>query len=155
MSPEELLGAGLVLVTALVAGTVAHELSHAVALRAFGVPYVMEWLPNRHDAGLVRASISGGWATVRPKNIPRELPSWSLRVAALMPLLLATPLALVGLGAVPDPSQAASAYPMAATVGWLACAIPSPQDFSLVWYAERAIANERGPDASASASRDD
>jgi hypothetical protein len=27
-----------------------------------------------------------------------------------------------------------------ALVGWLACAIPSPQDFSVVWYAHRAPA---------------
>jgi hypothetical protein len=25
------------------------------------------------------------------------------------------------------------------TVGWLACALPSPQDFSVFWHAERIV----------------
>ena len=143
MSPEEVLGSGAVLVATVVAGTVAHELSHCAALRAFGVPFEVEWLPDRRDAGLLRASVLGEWATVRPGRVPRGRPSWTLRVSALAPLLLATPLVLILFGVLPDPSQAASVYPMAATVGWLACAIPSPPDFSVAGYAERAVARER------------
>jgi hypothetical protein len=50
------------------------------------------------------------------------------------------PLVLVPLGVVPDPFETQNPYLLAATLGWTACAIPSPQDFSLVWYAERAVA---------------
>jgi hypothetical protein len=140
VSPAELLGAGLVLVAAVAVGTIAHELSHAVALRAFGVPYELEWLPARDGAGLLRASVSGGWARVKPRGIPRGLSPWSLRTAALMPLLMSTPLALAALGVVPDPLRTGDPYLSAAAIGWLACALPSPQDFSLFWYAERVIA---------------
>lgn len=134
-----MVGAGGVLLAAVVLGTIAHELSHAAALRTFAVPYVIEWLPARTDVGPLRASIVGGWARVRPRRLPPALSPWELRVAALAPLLLATPLVLVPLGVVPDPFETGNSYLIAATLGWTACAIPSPQDFSLVWHAERAL----------------
>ena len=105
----------------------------------FGVSFEMEWLPDREQDGLLRASIAGGWASVRPRSLPSGLSPWSLRVAALMPLVLAAPILFVVLGVVPDPFSAGNPYLMAAAIGWLGCAIPSPQDFSLVWYAEQAI----------------
>lgn len=120
-------------------GTITHELSHAVALRVFGVSFTMEWLPDREQSGLLRASIAGGWASVRPQSIPRDLEPWRLRVAAMMPLLLVAPLALVVLGVVHDPFSSGNPYVIAVSIGWLACALPSPQDFSLLWYAEEAI----------------
>ncbi len=120
-------------------GTITHELSHAFALRVFGVSFEMEWLPDRERTGLLRASIAGGWASVRPRALPRSLQPWRLRVAAMMPLLLVTPLALVAFGVVPDPFTSENPYQTAVAIGWLACALPSPQDFSLLWYAEQAI----------------
>lgn len=120
-------------------GTITHELSHAFALRTFGVSFEMEWLPDRERTGLLRASIAGGWAQVRPRALPRDLEPWRLRVAAMMPLLLVAPLALVGFGVIPDPFTSGNPYQTAAAIGWLACALPSPQDFSLLWYAEQAI----------------
>ena len=139
MNPAELLGAGLVLIAAVAGGTLAHELSHAVALRACGVAYEFRWLPDTDGAGLFRASVVGGWATVRLRGIPRGLSPWQLRVAAVTPLLLSAPLALVLVGVLPDPLRADDAYLSAAVIGWLACALPSPQDFSLFWYADRVI----------------
>lgn len=139
MSPAEMLGAGLVLVAAVTGGTIAHELAHLVALRIWGIPCSLEWLPRSDGAGLLRASISGGWATVRLHGIPRGFSPWRLRVAALTPLLLAAPLALVSLGLFTDPIRAGDAYLSAALIGWTACALPSPQDFSLCWYAERLV----------------
>lgn len=124
---------------AVVFGTILHELSHAFALRAFGISFEMEWLPNRKHSGLLRASIAGGWASVRPLSLPSGLSPWSLRIAALMPLLLATPIVFIIVGVVPDPFGTGNPYVTAAAIGWLGCAIPSPQDFSLVWYAEQAI----------------
>ena len=123
----------------VVVGTVTHELAHAFALRAFGVPFELSWLPERDRTGLLRASVAGRWAAISPRAVPSDLPPWRLRVAAMMPLLLATPGALVGLGVVPDPFTGGNPYGVAVAVGWLACALPSPQDFSLLWYAEQAI----------------
>lgn len=123
----------------VVAGIITHEFSHALALRVFGVPFEMSWLPERTRSGLLRASIAGNWAAVQPQALPRGLQPWRLRVAAMMPLLLATPLALVGLGVLPDPFASGSPYEAAVAIGWLACAVPSPQDFSLLWYAEQVI----------------
>jgi len=128
-------------------GTVTHELSHAVALRAFGVPVEISWLPERDRTGLLRAGLAGGWAAVRPRVVPRDLQPWRLRVAAMMPLLLAAPLALVGLGVLTDPFAGDTPYRAAVAVGWLACALPSPQDFSVLWYAEAAIEERRLADA--------
>jgi hypothetical protein len=121
------------------AGTVAHELSHAAALRAFGVPYELLWLPDRDGTDLFSAGLTGRWAAVRPRQVHRGLSPLGLRVAALMPLLLTAPVALVLFGVLPDPFQTGNAYLSAAVVGWLACALPSPQDFSLFWYPDRAI----------------
>lgn len=140
MEPIELVGAGAVLLVAVAAGTVAHELSHAVVLTAFRVPYRIEWLPAREEAGLLRAGISGGWASVTPRSIPSGLAPWRLRLAALAPLALASPFALVLAGVAPDPFATGAVHLQAATIGWLACAIPSPADFSICSRARRAIA---------------
>ena len=137
MEPFELLGAGGALIVALGVGTIAHELSHALALRALGVAFEIEWLPDRDARGL--RSTRGPWATVTPRQVPQDLPPWRLRVAALMPLTLALPLPLILVGVLPDPLAAGDPILASATVGWLACALPSPQDFSLVWHAGQAI----------------
>ena len=139
MGPIELVAAGVVLLVAVVLGTVAHELSHATVLAAFGVPYRIEWLPARAQAGLLRAGVLGGWASVTPREIPSGLAPWRLRVAALAPLALAVPFALVFAGVLPDPIASGNPLVQAATVGWLACALPSPADFSLFSHAGRAI----------------
>jgi hypothetical protein len=139
VNPVEFAGVGVVLFAAVVAGTVAHELSHAAVLRALAVPYEVEWLPARSRAGTLRAGLVGGWARVRPRRLSRDCPTWGLRVAALAPFVMTTPLVLVLSGVLPDPARAGNPYLTAAMIGWLACAIPSPQDFSLFWYAERAL----------------
>lgn len=135
----ELLGTGLALIAAVGAGTIAHELSHVIPLRAFGVSYDLEWLPKNEATGPLRASIAGGLASVQLRGIPGGLAPWKLRVAAFMPFLLSTPFALALVGLVPDPFQAGNSPLSAAFIGWLACAIPSPKDFSMFWYAERIV----------------
>ena len=137
MDPIELLAAGTALVVVLGTGTVVHELSHAFALRTLGVAYEIAWLPGRDTAGL--ASVRGTLAAVVPRNVSPETPPWRLRLAALMPLTLALPLPFVLTGVLPDPVASGNPVLASATVGWLACALPSPQDFSLVWHAEEAI----------------
>ncbi|WP_135821045.1 hypothetical protein [Halostella litorea] len=136
----DLVAATVALCLAVGVGTVAHEGCHAAVLSLGGVPYDVEWLPARDGATLLRAGALGTWAAVTPRRLPDDTSPWLLRVAALSPLALAAPVALVAAGALPDPTAAGEPALVAATLGWFACALPSPRDFSLVWYAERAIA---------------
>lgn len=145
MHPVALLTAVVVLVVALVVATVAHELSHAVTLRALGVPCEVDWRPEREGAGFLSAQVA--LATVTPRHVPRDLSPWRLRVAALMPLTLAAPIPLVLLGVLPDPTASGDPVLVAAAMGWLACSLPSPQDFSLAWHPEAAIEDYAADDA--------
>ena len=138
-TPFSLVAVGAVMLCTLGVGTVAHEYAHALALRAIGVDCEIRWLTDRESAGLLRASLLGTWASVRPRNVPADAPAWGLRAAALMPLALLAPFALVVFGVLPDPLATGDPRVVAAAVAWAACALPSPQDFSVVWYAERAM----------------
>jgi len=80
------------------------------------------------------ASITNSSGSKAAGPAPRRL-----RAASLAPLALATPLAAVLVGAVPDPFAGGSLYLQLVVVGWLACSLPSPQDFSLVWHANRVL----------------
>jgi len=137
MTPGELVTAGVVLFATLGVGTVVHELSHALALTTFGVPYEIRWLPT--PDGDTRPVLARALASVTPRAESRDLSPWALRTAAVMPLGLATPVLGVFAGVIPDPIAAGDAIGTAVLVGWLACALPSPGDFSLFWYTERAI----------------
>jgi hypothetical protein len=132
------------LVGTLGLGVIAHELSHMVALRMGGVSCTLEVLPNRGDAGQFSAGIGGPLARVKPTRPPDEISPWYLRGAALMPLCLASPLVLILAGVSPDPFVSGGVGPKLALIVWLGCSIPSPQDFSLVWYPERALAKAAG-----------
>ena len=140
MTGLELGLAGLAVVLAVGAGLVAHEWSHALILRVAGVDHSLEYLPDRTD-GVVVALASTRWARVRPQPTGRE-PPWVLRLAALMPLTLALP--VLGLGVGGYLSSENLVVPLAAA-GWLACAIPSPQDFSVAFYAHRILGAEGEP----------
>lgn len=139
----ELVLAGAALVAAVVVGTTLHELSHALALAASGVPCQITVRPDRDESGLLGASLPGAWATVTPTAVPSGFSPWQLRTAAMMPFCLAAPFALVLVGVVPNPFVSGGLPLQLAAVGWLGCALPSPQDFSLLWYPERAIADRR------------
>lgn len=134
------IGAAVVaLVAAVVAGTLAHEASHALSLWVVGVPCELAVFPDRDDApGQLGATVPGRWATVTPTGGRDRLSPWRLRVAAVAPLSLLLPLGFVALGVLPDPF-AVGPVAVAVTVGWVACALPSPQDFALVWYPDRAL----------------
>jgi len=118
-------------------GIVVHECTHAVTLRVFGIPFEMEWLPGEGTRPLLGAA-NGAIARVTPVALPAGCPAWQLRVAAMAPLVLLAPFVLVGAGVIADPFAGQPATAMAAA-GWLACAVPSPGDFSLLWHAEREI----------------
>ncbi|WP_135362913.1 hypothetical protein [Halosimplex halophilum] len=144
MTPIDIVAAAAVLVLAVSLGLVAHELAHAAVLRAAGVAYRIDWFPG-DDTGVLGAGLRGRWAAVRPRATA-ETPAWVLRCSAVMPLALAAPLALVPLGFVPDPFAGEGVARFAAA-GWMACALPSPQDFSVLWYADAAVpaASDEGP----------
>ncbi|QPV62532.1 hypothetical protein I7X12_17640 [Halosimplex litoreum] len=136
MTPIEIAAAVTVLALAVSAGLVAHELAHAAALGAAGVPYRIDWFPGE-DTGVLGAGLRGRWAAVKPRPTA-ETPVWVLRCSAMMPLALAVPFAAVPLGVVADPFATDGLVRFAA-VGWMACALPSPQDFSVLWYADAAV----------------
>lgn len=135
-----LVGAGMVLLITVVVGIVAHELSHAAVLYLFGIEHDISIRPDRTGTSQFDANTPGAWAVVVPREISPETPAWVMRLSSIAPLALAVPFLAVFTGVVPDPLQAESLLLTAWTVGWLACAIPSPQDFSVFWHAERAIA---------------
>lgn len=141
---SELLVSILVVLLAVGTGTVVHELLHATFLRLAGVTCEVRWLHGGRT-GRLGAGLFGTWASVRMTSIPAGLEPWQLRFAALSPLFLAAPLVAIGLGVVPDPFASANLHLKLAIVGWLACALPSPQDFSLVWNAPAVIASDRVP----------
>ena len=142
MESTELLVAVFVLLVMLFVGTVAHELAHAAVLRAFGVSYEIEWLPDRNSQTVYNVGLGGTWATVTPRSIPRKMPAWVLRLSAIAPLVLATPLLIAVVGVVPNPLDTENLVHVVFTVTWLGFALPSPRDFSLFWYAGRAIETE-------------
>lgn len=132
----------LALVGTAAVGVLVHELSHATALYLAGVPCRIEVLPGRGSSGRFRVGVGGPLARVTPTRLPEDQPPWTLRAAALMPLVLAAPFVLVVAGVLANPFAAGEGPLALAAIAWLACAIPSPGDFSLVWYPERAIASE-------------
>lgn len=134
----DLVVAALALGVVVTAGIVVHELSHSLALSAAGVRYTITVLPDNEESGVLGASAPGAWATVTPTQVPPEFSPWRLRAAAMMPLCLLLPFALAAVGVVPNPLGASPVVQVAA-LGWLGCALPSPQDFSLLWYPEQAL----------------
>ncbi|MFP8954005.1 hypothetical protein ACLI4Z_13710 [Natrialbaceae archaeon A-arb3/5] len=139
-------GGGLVLAVGI--GLVAHEWSHAFVLRLARIEYTISYAPTRSD-GVIDLLLACPWAAVQPRPT-RESPIWVLRVAALAPLLLAVP--VFAIGAI-GPIE--SSFATAISIGWLACALPSPQDFSVVFYAHRVIDDADETNAAAVASRAD
>ena len=142
MQPETLVGAGIVLVGTIAVGVVAHELAHALTLGSFGVPLDIQWLPDGGQSARGGGQLSGRWAAVTPRRIPRTVPTWGIKLSALAPFLLTLPVLLVVAG-FPSPLLTENPYVVAVTVGWLACSLPSPQDFSVFWYTESVVAELR------------
>lgn len=136
--------AGCALALAVAIGLVAHEWTHAAVLRLARVEYSVSYFPGRTD-GPVALLTTRPWAAVHPRPTGRE-PPWALRLAALAPALLALPvfgLAAAGYVTTETPVVAAAA------IGWLACALPSPQDFSIAFHAHRLL--ERSVETNATA----
>jgi len=139
MQVIELIGATVVLLLTLGIGTIAHELSHAAVLSALGIAYDIEWFRGRDTVGLFGVGVVTNWASVTPKAYPQHRSPLGLRLSALAPLtLLMLPTLLLGV-VHPASIDTNNLFLLAATVGWLACALPSPQDFSVFWHAASVI----------------
>jgi hypothetical protein len=130
---------GGVLTTTIGIGMIAHEFTHALALHILGIPYEIEWFPGGARSGLLGLGIYGSWATVSPRRIPNGVSMWGFRCASIAPFLLATPFLLVLIGYLPDPVGSGDPYLITATIAWFGCALPSPQDFSVFWYADHLL----------------
>jgi hypothetical protein len=135
MEPLALAAAGVVLLVTVGVGIVAHELSHAAVLYLFGVQCDIAIGPGGECHGR-----SDSWAVVTPRGLSRETSAWAMRLSSVAPLGLAAPVVLVATGVAGHPGQTDSLLLTAWSIGWLACAIPSPRDFSVFWYADRAVA---------------
>lgn len=138
MVTYQLLLSGLALLSVVSVGVVLHEMLHGLFLRAAGVPFDIRWL-HGDASGQLGSLFFGTWASVRMRSVPDELAPWKLRAASLSPLLLAAPLLGILVGAIPDPFASGNLVFQFAVIGWLACAIPSPADFSLFWHAGSVI----------------
>ena len=128
-----------VLALSLMFGIIAHELSHSIALRVFGIDHDVQWLSDRSGRGVFRAGIRGRWAHVDLRDLTNDVAPWKLRVAALMPLLLIVPLLTIPAGLIVDPFQTGNLVLVLGIVGWMACAIPSPADFAIFWHPHDAL----------------
>lgn len=144
---QPLLAVG-VLAAAVVLGVVTHEFLHALCLRAAGVPHIFR-LGGQSGAGRLDGGL-GALASVAVLEIPPGTAPWQLRVASMAPLALAGPLVGIAAGVVPDPFASGNLYAQAALIGWLACALPSPQDFGQFWHAAEIV----GDASDASSTRD-
>lgn len=116
-------------------GLLAHEGTHAAVLHACGIGYTVTIVPDRGGHPL-RWLARQPWAVVHPQP-STDTPPVALKGASLAPFALAVPpfaIALAGGGS-------ALAHPIttAFAIGWLACAIPSPQDFAVAFHADRAL----------------
>ncbi|OAQ52544.1 hypothetical protein HTG_13045 [Natrinema mahii] len=138
MIGSDVVVAGPALAIAIAVGLVAHEWSHAAVLRLARVEYAVSYFPGRAD-GLLALVTTRPWAAVHPRPTGTE-PPWALRLAALAPALLAVP--VFGLG-LTGHLTAETPVVAAAAIGWLACALPSPQDFSVAFHAGRLLERSR------------
>ncbi|WP_394349014.1 hypothetical protein [Natrialba swarupiae] len=126
--------AGVSLVLAVVVGLVVHEGLHALVLRLARVEYTVVYGPDR-TGGIVGLIASCPWALVQPYPTGEESPL-VFRASALAPLALAALVfGLVGFDFVSLESPVATAM----AIGILGCSIPSPQDFSVAFYAHRLL----------------
>lgn len=129
-----------VLLATVALGLLVHETAHMLALRAFGVPFEVEWFP---EGALGGGPLLAPLATVTPCEVRPTTSVFGLRLASLAPLAMALPMVLVLGGVVPDPVATGDANLAAATVGWLSTSLPSPQDFSSFWHAGETVRGRR------------
>ena len=136
-----------VLAGTLAVGVCAHELLHLLPLSLADASYTVTVLPSddpeesddeRPDttdllAGLA-SGLKRGLVRVEVTHVPERTPDWMLRVAALLPAVLALPLVLVAAGVLPDPTATGDHVTAVVLIGLTGCGLPSPADWSVVWH---------------------
>lgn len=138
------LAVGVAFVATLAAGICAHELLHVVPLRFTNAEYTVSVLPSAgaasrgadapRDWTALKHVLAGSLVRVEVTDLPRATPDWLLRTAALAPLALAAPFALVAAGLLPNPFATGDRFAAVALVTLTACGLPSPADWAVVWH---------------------
>jgi len=136
-----LLALGSALFVTLVVGVCVHELLHVVPLSFTDAEYTVSVLPNAGEDSApstgwaaLQNLVTGSLVRVEVTRVPDATPDWLLRVAALLPILLALPLVLAVAGVVPDPIAAGDHVGTVALIALTGSGLPSPADWSVVWY---------------------
>jgi hypothetical protein len=132
---------GFALLVTLVVGICVHELLHVLPLSFTDAEYTVSLLPNTggntsSPTGwtALQNLVTGSLVRVEVTRVPDATPDWVLRMAALLPILLALPLALVVAGVVPDPIATGDHVSTVALIALTGSGLPSPADWSVVWY---------------------
>ena len=173
LDPFHWLHLGIVLLVALAVGVCVHELLHVVPLRCIGAEYTVTVLPaddgapssadgtsktadgtpsvGEDDApatvwATLQSALTGGLVRVEVTHLPRDAPDWVVRVAALLPVVLAVPMLLVAAGVLPDPVAANDHLATALLVAAAACGLPSPADWAVVWHGSLLYRRDRAVD---------
>ena len=140
---------GFVLVTGLAVGICVHELLHLVPLRLVDATCTVTVCPTDDAApstdtttsptvwATLQNALTSGLVRVEVTHLPPAAPDWAVRVAALLPVVLALPLLLVAAGVLPDPVATGDHVATAALVAAAACGLPSPADWAVVWHGSR------------------
>jgi hypothetical protein len=133
---------GFVLLATVVVGICVHELLHLVPLYLVDADYSITVLPN-DDAGgptawtTLQSALTKGLVRVEIAHVRPSTPDWVLRVAAILPLALALPLLLIGVGVVPDPLATDDHLAAVVFIALTGCGLPSPADWSVVWHGSK------------------
>jgi hypothetical protein len=154
----------LALFGTLAVGICVHELLHLVPLHLADADYAIRLLPESESTGetgstteptgepgstaeptpwaSLQNALTSGLVRVEVTHVRPSTPEWVLRVAALLPLALALPLVLVGLGVVPDPITTGDHLAAVVLIAVTGCGLPSPADWSVVWHGMGGFQNE-------------
>lgn len=125
------------LLCSIAVGIVVHECLHLLVLRRAGVECSLT-VESVRDRRSFDALVAGRLASVELESVPPSCTRWDLRAAALAPLAMGVVaggyVTMVQLGLVADTLPGSLAL-----IGWLACALPSPADFAVVWHTDEAL----------------
>ncbi|MCU4800199.1 hypothetical protein OB920_07440 [Halobacteria archaeon HArc-gm2] len=129
--------AGLGILLSVIGGVLVHELLHVLVLRSGGVQCSLVLRRVRGEQGGFQTLVSGSWASVEMESIPADCSNWRLRGASMAPLAMLVPVGAYA-WAVTSGQVTGTLFGSMVVMGWMACALPSPADFSVVWHTDEA-----------------
>lgn len=136
------------LLASLAVGVIVHEYLHLIVLRRAGVNCSLAFASGRDWRGF-RALAAGHLASVELESVPETCSARRLRLAGVAPLAM-VPVAGGYVALVQSGLAADTLVGSVVLVGWLACALPSPADFAIVWQPEGTIRQLPGSNATES-----